>query len=185
MSIPGAYKVIVFQLFPFVLKSLFHISPQSINDNCYDLRELPTIDIGGFTQQLLALKDTAARVQAIGELLLQLFQDRKEHLDLSIKQAIEKIIASRGQVHIRALAAELALNSRTLERRFLGETGLSPKKFAQIIQFQSSFEQLTVRDFRKLTDIVYENGYTDQSHFIKVFKAFTGATPKSFVKKVH
>ena len=78
--------------------------------------------------------------------------------------------------------SELKLNERTLERRFLNEVGLSPKQFSKIIQFQLSLEQLTLKDFTKLTDIVYENGFADQSHFIKVFKAFTGKTPKTFKK---
>jgi len=41
-------------------------------------------------------------------------------------------------------------------------------------------EQLTQKNFTKLTDIVYKNGYADQSHFVKVFKSFTGKTPKAF-----
>jgi AraC-like DNA-binding protein len=67
-----------------------------------------------------------------------------------------------------------------LERRFLSETGLSPKQFAKIIQFQNSLTQLSVKDYTSLTDVVYQNGFSDQSHFIKVFKAFTGKTPKAF-----
>ena len=31
-----------------------------------------------------------------------------------------------------------------------------------------------------LSEIAYLAGFTDQSHFIKVFKAFTGKTPKAF-----
>ena len=41
-------------------------------------------------------------------------------------------------------------------------------------------ERVAGKDYTTLTDIVYENGFADQSHFIKVFKAFTGKTPKAF-----
>lgn len=33
----GAHQLIIFQLYPFVLRSFFNIVPQSINDNCYSL----------------------------------------------------------------------------------------------------------------------------------------------------
>ena len=36
----GAYKLIVFQLYPFVLKSFFNVEPQDLNDNCYNLDQL-------------------------------------------------------------------------------------------------------------------------------------------------
>src|SRR5690606_37219052 len=96
--------------------------------------------------------------------------------------AVVRIIDAKGQESIGAIAEKSNLNIRTFERRFRCETGLSPKQFAKIIQFQTSMEQLTVKDYSKLTDIVYQNGFADQSHFIRVFKAFTGKTPKAFKK---
>jgi len=75
----------------------------------------------------------------------------------------------------------LHLNERTFERRFVAAVGISAKQFSRIIQFQQSLEQLTVKDYTKLSDIVYSNGFADQSHFIRVFKAFTGKSPKKFV----
>ncbi|QRQ62090.1 AraC family transcriptional regulator [Sphingobacterium multivorum] len=59
----------------------------------------------------------------------------------------------------------------------------SAKQFAKMVQFQAAFKQLNSKDFRKITEIVYENGFSDQSHFIRVFKTFTGTTPASFNKK--
>lgn len=180
LEMKGAYELIVFQLYPFVLKSFFNLAPRSLNDDCYDLQQSKTLDIPAFTQQLIAQKTVSQKIAHMADLLYQLFQNKKQNLDLKIKQAIESILLSKGQENIEKLAETLRINLRTLERRFLNETGLSPKQFAKIIQFQSSLQQLTLKNYTKLTDIVYENGYADQSHFIKVFKAFTGKTPKTF-----
>lgn len=116
----------------------------------------------------------------MSEMLLKYFDRKKQDLDLIVGQAIKTIINSKGLEPIRSIAGQVELNIRTLERRFLKETGLSPKQFTQIIQFQASLQQLSVKDYTKLTDVVYGNGYADQSHFIRVFKAFTGKTPSSF-----
>lgn len=183
LEIKGTYKLIVFQLFPFVLKSFFDISAQSVNDDCYNLANMK----GGEVKQLLSKLNTQNTVQENIELLslflTRLFETKKQSLDFKVKQVIEFILKTKGQQSIALLASQMKLTERTLERRFLAETGLSPKQFSKIIQFQLSLEQLTLKDYQKLTDIVYENGYTDQSHFIKVFKAFTGKTPNTFRSK--
>ncbi len=182
LDIKGAYTLVIFQLYPFVLKSLFNVIPQSINDNCYYLDDAMGADLPDFTNQLVSYNNIQQKINAITELLLLFFEKKKQNLDYKIKQAIENIIQTKGQENISSIAEKLKLNIRTFERRFLTETGLSPKQFAKIIQFQASLEQLTIVDFTKLTDIVYQNGFSDQSHFIRVFKAFTGKTPKAFKK---
>ena len=183
LEIKGAYQIIIFQLYPFVLRSFFNITPQTINDNCYDLNQVKEFGISTLSSQLLSEKNIHKKIEGITALLFLFFKSKKQNIDFKIKQVIESIITSKGQKNITIIAKELKINSRTLERRFLSETGLLPKQFAKIIQFQSSLEQLSVNDFTKLTDIVYDNGFSDQSHFIKVFKAYTGKTPKAFSKK--
>lgn len=183
LEINGPYQLITFQLYPFVLKSFFNITPHTINDDCYDLQQLQEMNIPGLIQQLLSEKGIEKKVESISFLLFQLFQSKRQTLDLKIRQVIESIITTKGRENISTIARQVKINARTLERRFSNETGLSPKQFSKIIQFQSSLDQITVKDFTKLTDVVYENGFADQSHFIKVFKGFTGKTPKTFSKK--
>ena len=73
---------------------------------------------------------------------------------------------------------------RTLERQFLKEIGVTPKQFAKMIQFSSSLKQMTDEDYVNLTDISYDSGFADQSHFIRSFKRYTGKTPKEFQKQL-
>jgi len=174
----GTYKLVVFQLFPFVLESFFKVSPGQVTDSCYDLAQIEN------GQRIIHLLQKARtndeRLEIISSLLYSLFQNKQQHIDEAIAFAIKKIIAQKGQVTIKELYKELHLTERTFERRFSNNVGVSAKQFARIIQFQQSLEQLTIKDYTKLSDIVYENGFADQSHFIKVFKAFTGKTPKAF-----
>ncbi len=180
LKINGRYLIIIFQLYPFVLKSFFDVIPQTINDSCYYLENAMGADVDTLTKKLLHAETIEEKVNILSALLHLYFDNKKQKLDFKIRQAIEAIILSKGQESIQLIAEKLHINLRTLERRFTNETGLSPKQFSRIIQFQSSLEQLTVKDFNKLTDIVYRNGFSDQSHFIRVFKAFTGKTPKNF-----
>ncbi|MES2513750.1 MAG: AraC family transcriptional regulator [Bacteroidota bacterium] len=179
----GPYKLIIYQVYPFVLKSLFNLSHKDLNDNCYDLNQLDSsrgIDV------LKSIKQTSSldkRIKIISRLLITLFNNKKEELDIPIASAIQMIIHNKGQVTISDLYTKLHLTERTFERRFFNSAGVTAKQFSKIIQFQHSLEQLKLKDYTKLTDIVYANGFADQSHFIKVFKAFTGKTPFAFTSK--
>ena len=176
----GSYKLILFQLYPFVLKSFFNVIPKDLNDNCYNLEQLENNSGNDTIRKLNQTKNFSNRIEIITSFLHSIFQEKQKELDFTISKAIQKIINRKGQLVIGDLCNELHLTERTFERRFFNAVGVSAKQFAKIIQFQQSLEQLTVQDFTKLTDIVYANGFADQSHFIKVFKAYTGKTPLAF-----
>ncbi len=179
----GPYKLTIFQLYPFVLKSFFDITHKDLNNDCYDLDQLNN-NIGTDTlKKLNKAQDFEKKIKIISDLINTLFKNKKEELDLTIALAIKKIINEKGQLNIGKLYHELHLTERTFERRFFTSVGITAKQFSKIIQFQQSLKQLTVKDYTKLTDIVYANGFADQSHFIKVFKAFTGKTPLAFRSK--
>ncbi len=180
LKIEGRYKLIVFQLYPFVIESFFDINPQILNDDCYDLLQMRNFDVSKKIAQLKQSPDFTPWANHISAFLFSIFQSQKEKLDYKIQQAIQLIINTNGQQSISALRDKLNIAERTFERRFLAQVGVTPKQFSKIIQFQNSLNDLTVSKFTKLTDIVYENGFADQSHFIRVFKAFTGTTPSNF-----
>ena len=179
----SSYRMIVFQFYPFILKSFFSITPKTINDDCYDLLQQGNAETKTAFLQLQKSITVESQVKIITAFLYSLFQAKRQSLDAKLKQGLQEIIDNKGQVVIKDLCHKIRINERSFERRFSAETGILPKQFSKIIQFQSSLEQLSVKDFNKLTDVVYENGYVDQSHFIKVFKAFTGKTPGMFSKK--
>lgn len=180
LIVSGDFALIVFQLYPFVLKSLFQVEPQSLNDDCYDLRLLKN-NLGQETsKQLCSAPNLKLRIEIITSLLNSLFISKQEKLDLPIARAIQTIVNKKGKLSIKEVYSNLHLTERTFERRFYRSVGVSAKQFSKMIQFQQSLEQFGENDYNRLTDIVYANGFADQSHFIKVFKAFTGKTPLAF-----
>lgn len=180
LHMQGAYMVIGIQLYPFVLNSFFGLNSTDLNNACYDLNNL-----FGWQQievKLMNATDTAEQVDILMGFLEGMFQAKKEQLDFSVKDAIQMILDSKAQITVAGVATNLHITARTLERRFLKETGISAKQFIQITRFQQSMEQMAGGGYTNLTDVVYNNGYADQSHFIRVFKAFTGTTPGRFGK---
>lgn len=98
--------------------------------------------------------------------------------DRLVLSAIALIQQQEGSIRIKALAEQLAISQSALEKRFRKIVGASPKKFAAIIRMQHVLK--SYRPDRLLTELGYEAGFYDQSHFIKEFSHYTGDTPEQF-----
>lgn len=179
----GNYKMIVLQVYPFVAQALFSVDTKKLNDECYDLHQVKAASV---EQTLRLLNEDPDTEHQIGILLqfVKTLADKTITADMKkVSEALHAIIESKGLITISSLCETMELNERTLQRYFVKYVGISPKKFAKIIQFQSSLNQLSDRIHANLTEIVYESGYADQSHFIRNFKTFTGKNPSAFKTK--
>lgn len=168
----------VYQLYPFVLRSFWGFQPEGLHDDCYDLTRESRIDSTKILfEQLEKAVKLEERKSRLSALLLHYASCRKKPIDPVIREAINEIIQLQGHLKVTQLVEGMQVNLRTFQRHFRREVGLTPKQFAQIIQFQHSYSQLSEKAYSRLTDMVYDHGYADQSHFIRVVKEFKGKTP--------
>ncbi|MCL9807433.1 helix-turn-helix domain-containing protein [Flavobacterium amniphilum] len=116
------------------------------------------------------------RVKIVEQFLISQLKDIQT--DKLIVEAIKLIYQSNGNVRIKELNDQLCISQRPFEKRFKKVVGVTPKKFASIIRFNSVLENLS--ETKTLIEICYENNFFDQAHFIKDFKQFTGETPEHF-----
>ncbi|BCW88871.1 hypothetical protein sos41_20150 [Alphaproteobacteria bacterium SO-S41] len=93
-----------------------------------------------------------------------------------------RLIASRGQTDIAALAEDAGVSRKHLTQQFRRWTGLPPSLYARVLRFDRAVEQIRARptaiDWAQLAGGC---GYYDQPHFNRDFRAFTGLTPTAFV----
>lgn len=129
--------------------------------------------------QVLQSKTNEQRMKHISAFLLNELQQQEVSHRIT-KSGIETLLQSNGQLGINELAAQLQINRRQLERKFLSAIGLSPKQLSKVIRLQAAIKLLKQKKFNSLTELAYESGYYDQAHFIKDFKEFTGVSPKEF-----
>ncbi len=184
LSITGPFQLIVFQLFPFAAKILLGINPRQLNDDCFDLRLLANVNVEKTVGQLKNTRHFPTQKKIVSSFLLSLIQKSTVHPDQRVQLAISLILSSKGKIALKELRENLHVTERTLERQFVEQIGIAPKQFIKIIQFNTSLRQLSEEEYTKLSDIAYENEYADQSHFIRMFKKFTGKTPLEFQKSL-
>lgn len=130
-------------------------------------------------QNIVGSATTEERRNLMEAFLFKRFQDSKA-INSLVKSTLKTILESRGSLSVSEVSKNQQINRRSIERRMITHTGLSPKKLSKIIRLQSTLKLLISGKYTSLTAVAHEADYYDQSHFIKDFKDITGITPKEF-----
>jgi len=101
-----------------------------------------------------------------------------------LQESLQLIHQHQGDLTIRALNQQLKCSEKKLIRTFKRYFHLSPKAYLRIVKFRKALQQIHFAPFKKLTQIAYESGYYDQSHFIKEFQFFTKKSPRQLQKSL-
>ena len=88
----------------------------------------------------------------------------------------------RADLGIADLAAECGLSARHFERAFRESTGLPPHRWRTQQRVQRAKELLAGGKLQ-LSEVALSCGFSDQSHFTKVFSKLVGSTP-AFYRRV-
>lgn len=184
LDILGAFQLYVIRLYPFAVRILLGVDPKVLNDDCYDLMLVDNINTPRTLEKLHQTEDRSDTVKILADYFNELLKNASINPDYRIKLATNLILKTNGTISIREVRDRLFITERTLERHFLKEIGVTPKQFAKIIQFSSSIKQITETNYVNLTEIAYDKGFADQSHFIRSFKRYSGKTPKEFKKQL-
>jgi AraC-like DNA-binding protein len=185
LSYSGKLTAIGISFQPFALKSIFGIDANELTNTGIDFASIPVSKTHNLTQQLIDEDTISGKISLLSDYLLYKHQHNHMPTEDTVKYAIARISAAKGNISLKALQQDLRLSERSLERKFNQSIGISPKLFTRICRFQESLAQLRAGSYDKLSDIAYENEYADQSYFIKAFKEFTGFSPLEFTRQTH
>lgn len=97
-----------------------------------------------------------------------------------VQQYLHQNVSS--EIQVSELASISALSQRTFHRRFIAATNFTPFVYLQKLRVQKACDYLQVR-WLPVSKLAEYAGYKDIGAFSKVFKQYTGLTPKSFFQK--
>ncbi len=178
LEIKDNFTLIAYFLKPYSLISLFGISARELTDKPVDFNLVSKRT--GLQEQLLNSVTASQMISVIDNYLCSLMQKNSRDNPL-IKYAVGKILNCTTTQVLSEIQKDLFVTERTLQRMFEKNIGVSPNQFRKIHQFNRAFRQLNNRQFQNLGNIAYDNGYADQSHYIRAFKEFTNITPKEYL----
>nr|WP_299229047.1 helix-turn-helix domain-containing protein [uncultured Psychroserpens sp.] len=180
----------------------------SINSQAFGLKIKPS-GISLFTKDTSALQNAYTSIDTLSDVelleveskileattvyekikLIELYMSRKlSSIELNddfklMESVINYIYLKKGNIRFDQLAVDFGLNYKKMERLFMKFIGLTPKVYIRIIRFNACISSRMINHSDSLTQLAYENGFFDQSHFIREFKQFTSLTPKQFFDK--
>ncbi|WP_158559302.1 AraC family transcriptional regulator [Deminuibacter soli] len=183
MHLSGQLKTFGVVFYPHAVKSVFGMDAGELTDTCVDLDFLARGKGFRLNEQL---NEAASGELQLGALTAYLQAEQRLHTgaaDAGMDYAIDAIIRSNGNVPLKTLHRQLYITERSFERWFSRYVGIAPSVFAKVCRFQAALQQMRSNQYHRLTDIAFDNGYADQSHFIRQFKAFAGCSPNQFQQK--
>lgn len=163
-------------LYPYALSTLFDIPAIEFTNELPNLLSILKKSDTDIEERMFIAPDNNERFSIITTFLENRLKKLKRP---EIAYAVKAILKAKGQVNITELSSQCFLSVRQFERNFKEHTGFSPKAFARITRFNSVIGQ-TQNTINSLTEIAYNFGYYDQSHFIQDFKTFSGYNPRTY-----
>jgi AraC-like DNA-binding protein len=172
----GPFRMIGVTFQPTALKTVFGINAHELTDQHTDIANIVKTSL---SDQLPGCRTGRQQLSFLSAFLLKQVR-RQENEHQKLNYALDAL--QQGAKLPRVLQ-DLHLSERSLERLFLTYVGITPILYARICRFQASLGLLRQGKARSLTDIAYTLGYFDQSHFIRDFKLFSGASPGIYQRK--
>lgn len=175
------FTLIAYFFKPFALTPLFGFSAQELTDNPISLNLVQQQNANHLQEELLNASTVEEMVCILDDFVFSLTTKIQTYNNL-IKYATQLITENPSKEILKKAQDKLYVTERTFQRIFEDKVGISPNQYRRIVQFNSAFQQLNQRQFKQLSDIAFNNGYADQSHFTRTFKVFTNITPKEYLK---
>ena len=115
--------------------------------------------------------------------LAQAMQEQRRaavQLHPALEAALVLLYSGAYRAPIAHLASKLGLSQQRLGQLFRDHVGLSPKRVARLWRFEAVLRTLRTEPTSGWAERAVENGYADQAHLVRDFRAFTGLAPAAY-----
>lgn len=171
------------QLNPGIFYKLFKLPITALEERIYTFDEISIEFDEDILYKIEEVKDNDYKVyHLIDKFFLRLFEQKNFFADDIIYHLNE--LYKTG--NLDKFFNEQKLSVRQLERKVKELTALTPKNLSRLGRFYSILEYIKFRQFNiAFSQVAFEHDYSDQSHFIRDFKAFAETTPNRFIKEIN
>lgn len=148
-------------------------------------RVVPAAELAGaaletFREELHAAPESSDKF-AVADAWLERNYDAELAPPKSIVATVD-LLQSQPASKLNDVVEQFPGSQKHLIDQFKKYVGLTPKQYQRVLRFNDVFQQMQKDQFLSWSDIAHRCGYSDQSHFIREFKHFSGFNPESFLK---
>ena len=177
-GIPGLAIQVDFT--PIGARQVLRLPMHLVSKRTVELSDLFGSDANRLVEQLFEAPDWHSRFVMLDSFLLSKIR-RAGKLASEVDWAWRQLEFSHGAVPIQGITEHLGWTRKRLIKAFRNEVGIPPKILARILRFRWALAQLSSGKVINVSQLAAECGYSDQSHMIRDFKAFSGWTPVELI----
>lgn len=167
---------------PTGLFRLFNQSITEITDSWFPAEDVLGPDFLRFQEALQNEHGLAARKELVDRFLLSALESCRP--PEAVAFATSSIANHRGPCDFAGIARSCGISERQLERQFLQQVGMTPKRFERLTRFRSALRMKAHAPSVKWTRVAQDAGYYDQNHLVKDFRKLTGTTPSTYLDAI-
>lgn len=177
-SVSGAFGLLGAYLYPAATRLLTGVPAGELTGLTLDAALLlgSTAEV---VERVCTARSAQERVEVFAAFLLQRFRCISQARNHCLEAVVSRLLRVRSGFSVDEMARITGLSLRQFERAFARDVGLPPKLFSRIVRFQGVLVDAGRRN-GTLTELAYDRGYSDQSHFIRDFKEFAGMNPRQY-----
>jgi len=165
---------------PEAIYNLFGIPASEFHQKYEDMESILGPDFHSFCSRLREAEDVKKQILLAENYFSEKLQKIRNPLSY-VNHAAEIIRKSNGFLRIEDLCNNVFIGLRQLQRQFKQVIGISPKMYMRISRLNTVNQLINDQKIMNLTEIAFQCGYADQSHFIRDFKSIIGASPSFFI----
>jgi AraC-like DNA-binding protein len=173
----GSGRVVSAHLRPAALSALTDLPPAAVTDRRLPLTEAMPAAAG--LEMVRAAEGPEAGADALRDWFAALGPRRRPGAEV-VDAAVDLIAARTDLTRVDALAAELHVTVRTLQRRFDRHLGVGPKWVLNRCRIQDALGVIESGGEVDWAALATALGFADQSHFTNAFTALVGVPPGAY-----
>jgi AraC-like DNA-binding protein len=175
VAVPAGRRLFGIRFLPGAAGMFIDAHARALEDRDVDLDDISYARAWRLGERVAEAPDHASRLRLLGQFVLDP-RARKRAADARLKRAVHLVRQSRGTWPVSAIAREVGLSERTLERLFGEHVGVRPKVFARIVRMEWTRAHAESHATSQASLALW-GGYADEPHLLREFRSLTGLTP--------
>lgn len=177
----GSTQVISVRFHPWGVPRLPGMAVHELADEAIAAGEVFGPEVRSVEEEVLNTMDRTVALGRVTEFLVRTLPTYTT--DALVIDAARQLSGTQETHALRKLEHRYGISARRLQQRFHEHMGMAPKAFLRLVRFQRALRGL--QQGASCLDVAFDQGYSDQSHLVREFKAFAGLPPFRYGREAH
>lgn len=179
LKLGGQMDVFTVTCNPTVFSRIFNIDLSPVPKKSINLPNDIFLPLWKELKEMQSDEDRIAYFERFISSHVEIGKYQPDAIDILYKKILEKSI----HTPLRNIMEECDCSCRTLQRKFVKRTGVTPKTLMRVVRLNYLLAKIRNNYKFDYQDLVFDGNYFDQAHFINDFKDIIGETPGHFFIK--